>query len=429
VIYRNVFKPKQFYIVLGGNLGNIDYLNVEKSRKIFREGVLLKCIQCNNIYDPDPWIFICPKCKGLLEVIMPNTTNFILEKARSRRLGVWRYKELLPLDDGIEPVSLNEGGTPLIPLTRSLKHIVKLSKPYIKLEGSNPTGSFKDRGMTVGITIAKNIGVEGVVVASTGNTAASAAAYAARAGLKCVVVLPRGGVAKGKIAQALLHGAEIREVNGVFDNALEDVFIEVVLNGNRSLYPLNSYNPWRLEGQKTIAFEIFDELGYSPDVIVVPVGNAGNISAIWKGFKELYSYSLIEKLPRMIGVQAAGAAPLAITWRQKMDKLYIVDKPQTIASAIRIGKPVNWLKALRAVKESRGTFITVTDEEILNAMKTLAMFEGIGVEPASAASFAGLVKAIDDGFIDKDEVVILIATGHALKDPDTIINKVIIRHS
>ncbi len=360
---------------------------------------------------------------------MPNTTNFSLEKAKSRRFGVWRYKELLPLDDGIEPISLNEGGTPLIPLTRSLKHIVKFSKPYIKLEGSNPTGSFKDRGMTVGITIAKNIGVEGVVVASTGNTAASAAAYAARAGLKCIVVLPRGGVAKGKIAQALLHGAEIREVEGVFDDALEDVFIEVVLNGNRSLYPLNSYNPWRLEGQKTIAFEIFDELGYPPDVVVVPVGNAGNISAIWKGFKELYSYSLIKKLPRMIGVQAAGAAPLAITWKQKMDKLCIVDKPQTIASAIRIGKPVNWLKALRAVKESRGTFITVTDEEILNAMKTLAMFEGIGVEPASAASFAGLVKAIDDGIIDKDEVVVLIATGHALKDPDTIINKVIIGHS
>ncbi|MEM4627489.1 MAG: threonine synthase, partial [Ignisphaera sp.] len=226
---------------------------------------------------------------------MPSITDFDMKTARMRRFGVWRYRELLPLNDKVTPVTLNEGGTPLIPLTRA---ITRSFRVYVKFEGGNPTGSFKDRGMTVGVTIAKSIGVEGVIVASTGNTAASAAAYAARAGLKCIVVLPRGAVAKGKVAQALLHGAEIREVDGVFDDALEDVFTEVVMNGGRKLYPLNSYNPWRLEGQKTIAFEIVDELGSAPDTVIVPVGNAGNISAIWKGFKELYSYGLINRLPR-----------------------------------------------------------------------------------------------------------------------------------
>ncbi len=372
-------------------------------------------------------MIICPRCRGLLEVVMPTTINFSMEAARTRRFGVWRYRELLPLDDGITPVSLGEGGTPLISLTRSLNIVNKAINVYVKFEGSNPTGSFKDRGMTVGVTIAKNIGVEGIIVASTGNTAASAAAYAARAGLRCVVVLPKGGVARGKIAQALLYGAEIKEVDGVFDDALEEVFMEVVINGGRRLYPLNSYNPWRLEGQKTVAFEIVDELSFVPDTVIVPVGNAGNISAIWKGFKELYSYGLINKLPKMVGVQAAGAAPLAMTWKLGIDELYAIENPQTIASAIKIGKPVNWLKALRAVRESNGTFITVTDDEILAAMRALAVFEGIGVEPASATTFAGFKKLVEDNFIDRSEVVVLIATGHALKDPDTIVNKAIIR--
>uniref|UniRef100_A0A7J3JNP0 Threonine synthase n=1 Tax=Ignisphaera aggregans TaxID=334771 RepID=A0A7J3JNP0_9CREN len=390
---------------------------------MFREGVLLRCIQCGYTYDPDPFTIICPRCRGLLEVVMPSITDFDMKTARMRRFGVWRYRELLPLNDKVTPVTLNEGGTPLIPLTRAITGSFRV---YVKFEGGNPTGSFKDRGMTVGVTIAKSIGVEGVIVASTGNTAASAAAYAARAGLKCIVVLPRGAVAKGKVAQALLHGAEIREVDGVFDDALEDVFTEVVMNGGRKLYPLNSYNPWRLEGQKTIAFEIVDELGSAPDTVIVPVGNAGNISAIWKGFKELYSYGLINRLPRMIGVQATGSAPLAITWESKVDKLHVIENPQTIASAIRIGKPVNWLKALKAVKESNGAFIKVTDDEILAAMRMLAVLEGIGVEPASAASFAGFIKLANRGLIDKDEVVVLIATGHALKDPDIILSKIII---
>jgi threonine synthase len=285
----------------------------------------------------------------LLEVAMPSKTSFDWEVARRRRFGVWRYRELLPLRDDIEPVTMYEGGTPLIKMGRTVNGNV-----YVKFEGANPTGSFKDRGMTIGVTIAKYLGVRGVIVASTGNTAASAAAYAARAGLECVVVLPEGKVAKGKLAQALLHGAKVVEVEGVFDQAIEHVLTEVVLKGRRDLYPLNSYNPWRLEGQKTIAFEIVDELGEAPDIVIVPVGNAGNISAIWKGFKEMYMHGLVKKLPRMIGVQAEGAAPLVKTWQLRSSKLIAVENPTTVASAIRIGKPVNWLKALKAVEESKG---------------------------------------------------------------------------
>jgi threonine synthase len=387
----------------------------KQSNAIFRDGVTLRCIACNYTTSAEPWLFLCPKCGNLMEVVMPSKNNFSWDVARKRRFGVWRYRELLPLSNDVEPITMGEGGTPLISVNRIANRGV-----FVKFEGANPTGSFKDRGMTVGITIAKSLGVEGVIVASTGNTAASAAAYAARAGLQCVVVLPRGGVARGKLAQALLHGAKIVEVDGVFDEALEEVFTEVVLNGKRDLYPLNSYNPWRLEGQKTLAFEIVDELEEPPDYVFVPVGNAGNISAIWKGFKELYNYGLISRLPRMIGVQAEGAAPLVRTWALKSRSLMAIEKPVTIASAIRIGKPVNWLKALKAVEESRGTFVSVSDEEIVKSMKDLAMYEGIGVEPASAASLAGYRKALELGIVDRNSVTVLVATGHALKDPDTI---------
>jgi threonine synthase len=344
---------------------------------------------------------------------MPANTSF--KWGRAGRLSVWRYRDLLPLADGVEPVSLGEGGTPLVRIPR-----VAGVNVFVKLEGSNPTGSFKDRGMTLGVTIARSLKVEGVIVASTGNTAASASAYAARAGLRCLIFLPRGGVAKGKLLQALLHGAEVVEVDGFFDDALEFVLEEYVLRGSRNLYPLNSINPWRLEGQKTVAFEIVEELGGAPDAVVVPVGNAGNISAIWKGFKELWKADLIDRRPRMIGVQAVGAAPLAITWSTRSRELQTVENPATIASAIRIGKPVNWVKAIKAVEESRGAFITVTDEEILKAMMMLAKLEGVGVEPSSAASLAGYLKAVEEGLVDRDERVVLVATGHALKDPDAI---------
>jgi len=388
---------------------------VSEGGHLFKDGVRLRCVACGYAAEADPWLFLCPRCGNLMEVVMPGAGGFDWESARRRRFGVWRYRELLPLSDGVVPVTLGEGGTPLIKVAR-----VSSGSVFVKFEGANPTGSFKDRGMTVGVTIAKHLGVEGVLVASTGNTAASAAAYAARAGLRCVVVLPRGGVAKGKLAQAFLHGAEVLEVDGVFDDALKEVLEEAVVKGRRDLYPLNSYNPWRLEGQKTLAFELVDELGEPPDCVVVPVGNAGNISAIWKGFRELYEFGLASKLPRMIGVQAEGAAPLVKTWASRSNSLVAVEKPVTVASAIRIGKPVNWLKALKAVDESRGALLAVSDEEIIKSMRDLAALEGVGVEPASAASLAGYRKALELGVIDEDSVTVLVATGHALKDPDVV---------
>jgi len=326
---------------------------------------------------------------------------------------VWRYRELIPVPDDAEVVSLSEGGTPLIPLKNPGGG--GDGNLYLKFEGSNPTGSFKDRGMTVAVTMAKYLGAEVVACASTGNTSASAAAYAARAGLKSLVFLPRGGVAKGKLAQAILHGASLLMIDGSFDDALRKL---LQISQKHAIYVVNSLNPWRIEGQKTLAFEIADEVGV-PDWVILPVGNGGNISAIWKGFKELESFGLIEKLPKLAGVQAEGASPLVKAFNSGKEEPEFVDKPETIASAIRIGKPVNWRRALRAVRESGGVMVSVTDEEILKAQKQLARTYGIGVEPASAASFAGYLKLLEEGAIQNENKVVLVGTGHALKDPDT----------
>ncbi|MEM4426380.1 MAG: threonine synthase [Acidilobaceae archaeon] len=376
----------------------------------------LVCVSCSLKLEPDLWLFRCPVCGGMLEVRLPENIEIRWNSLRGR--GVWRYWELLPIRREVKPVTLGEGGTPLLKAERAGGPEV-----YVKFEGANPTGSFKDRGMTVGITIAKSLRVGAVAVASTGNTAASAAAYAARAGLRCLVYLPKRGVAKGKLAQALLHGAEVVEIEGSFDQALEEV-LDRVISKEAEIYPLNSVNPWRLEGQKTLAFEVVEELGRTPNAVIVPVGNAGNISAIWKGFKELLEVGVIEKTPRMIGVQAEGAAPLAKAWLRKEPKLIPVEEPETVASAIRIGKPINWFKAWRALEESRGTMIVVSDDEILKAQKLLARLEGIGVEPASAAALAGYLKSLNEGLIDRDETVVIVATGHALKDPDSIFRNV-----
>lgn len=306
---------------------------------------------------------------------------------------------MLPLKDG---VTLGEGGTPLLKsrLGEGL---------YVKFEGANPTGSFKDRGMALGVTAARESGANKVVVASTGNTAASAAAYAARAGLRCYVVLPKGNVARGKLIQAALHGAEVVMINGLFDKALD----YVVNYGTKYAYPLNSFNPWRLEGQKTVAFEIYEELG-CPDYVIVPVGNAGNISAIWKGFRELAELGLCNKLPKMVGVQAEGAAPLAEAWARGLEEPLFVDEPNTVATAIKIGRPINWPKALRAVKESGGFFVKVSDGEILKAQRLLASIDGVGAEPAGAVSIAAALKLQLDG------EAVAVVTGHALKDPDAV---------
>jgi len=374
----------------------------------------LRCPRCGREYEPDPYKFKCDVCGELLDAILDlSEVELDLAKIREERwIGVWAFRPLLPKVREI--VTLREGNTPLLKLNRIP------GKVYVKFEGANPTGSFKDRGMTIGVSIAKSIGSKYVIVASTGNTAASVAAYAARGGLTCLVVVPRGGIARGKLAQAILHGAKVLEVEGNFDKALSIVLETLSKIGKRELlYPLNSINVWRLEGQKTAAYEIYLDIGV-PDYVIVPVGNAGNIYAIWKGFEELKSLGLIDRVPKMIGVQAEGASPIAKAWKMGLEEPLFTNSPNTIASAIRIGKPVNWYRAWRAVKYSGGTFITVTDEEIINAQKMLGL-EGIGVEPASAASLAGYLKLLDEGTIGRDDTCVLIATGHGLKDPDTIL--------
>ncbi len=376
---------------------------------------MMICISCGAEYDNQDIIYTCQKCGSILEVIcQPRVSRDVFE---CRRSTMWKYKEFMPVDHSLI-VSLEEGGTPFCRCDKLGDDLgVEL---YVKVEGSNPTGSFKDRGMSVGITKAMELGVDTVGCASTGNTSASLAAYAARAGLRCVVLLPAGKVALGKLAQAMFHGAEVISVRGNFDEALEAV-TALALEGQ--LYLLNSVNPFRLEGQKSIGFEIVDDLGWkSPDRIILPVGNAGNISAIWKGITEFHEAGFIKDLPRMTGIQAEGAAPIVQAVFQGAEDIVPVEDPETVATAIRIGAPVSAKKALRAIYESDGMAETVTDAEILDAQKLLARREGIGVEPASAASIAGLKKLVESGQINKGEQIVCIVTGHLLKDPNTAID-------
>lgn len=379
----------------------------------------LTCISCGSEYAPNAILYRCSRCGDLLSVeyssdIMKPEISL---EWKSRTISVWRYAELLPVDDKGKIVSLGEGGTSLNKCFR-LGCEIGLRNVYVKNEGENPTGSFKDRGMTVGVTKALELGMKRVACASTGNTSASLAAYAARAGLECIVLIPSGKVAFGKLVQAIIYGAKVIQVRGNFDEALK-IIEEICLT--QPVYLLNSINPYRLEGQKTIAFEIWDQLNYNvPDKVIVPVGNAGNISAIWKGFKELRSAGLIEKLPEMIGIQAEGAAPIANFFKENLSEIRFVENPETVATAIRIGSPVNWKKAVRAIEESGGLAETVSDEEILSAQMLLARREGIFVEPASAAAVAGLMKLARMKTIDRDEIVVCVLTGHGLKDPDIV---------
>ncbi|MCL2116663.1 MAG: threonine synthase [Methanobrevibacter sp.] len=376
---------------------------------------MIECVYCNERYDNDEIIYNCKKCGSVLEVSLDvNVSKDIFE---SRKDTLWKYKEFMPVDES-KIVSLDEGGTPFCKCEKLSKELdVEL---YVKVEGSNPTGSFKDRGMSVGITKAMELGVDIVGCASTGNTSASLAAYAARAGFRCIVLLPSGKVALGKLAQAMFHGAEVLSVNGNFDEALE-VVTQLALE--KHLYLLNSINPYRLEGQKSIGFEIIHELGWeSPDRIILPVGNAGNISAIWKGITEFYNAGYMKDKPMMTGIQAEGACPIVNAFRKNSRDMIPVENPETIATAIRIGAPVSSIKALSAIYDSNGYSETVTDDEILSAQKELAQKEGIGVEPASAASIAGLKKLVNQGEIDKGEKIVCVVTGHLLKDPQTAID-------
>lgn len=376
---------------------------------------MMKCISCGAEYSDDEIIYTCSQCGSILEVIcQPNISKDVFQ---CRKSTMWKYKEFMPVDPS-RIVSLDEGGTPFCKCDKLGKELgIEL---YVKVEGSNPTGSFKDRGMSVGITKALELGVDTVGCASTGNTSASLAAYAARAGLKCAVLLPEGKVALGKLAQAMFHGAQVISVRGNFDQALEAI-TTLALKGQ--LYLLNSINPYRLEGQKSIGFEIVDDLGWkSPDRIILPVGNAGNISAIWKGITEFHKAGFINDLPRMTGIQAKGAAPIARAVWEGNENIIPVENPETVATAIRIGAPVSAKKAIRAINESDGLAETVSDEEILSAQKLLARTEGIGVEPASAASIAGLKKLVNSGKIDKGEQIVCVVTGHLLKDPNIAID-------
>lgn len=321
---------------------------------------------------------------------------------------VKEYESFLPVDENTPNVTLNEGHTPLIYCDKMSEMLgIEL---YVKYEGANPTGSFKDRGMVMAVTKAKEQGRKMVICASTGNTSASAAAYAARAGMKAIVVIPEGKIALGKLSQAVMYGAQIISIEGNFDEALE-IVKEIAQDGEIEL--VNSVNPYRIEGQKTASFEVVEQLdGQAPDVLAIPVGNAGNITAYWKGFKE-YNDKLQSDLPKMFGFQAEGASPIV--------QNKVVKNPETIATAIRIGNPASWDKAVDAIETSEGLIDSVTDEEILEAYQLMTSKEGVFSEPASNASIAGLIKLHRQGKLEKGQKVVAVLTGNGLKDPDTAI--------
>lgn len=332
---------------------------------------------------------------------------------RSRYTGlIDRYRDRLPVHDDTRIISLGEGNTPLIRLHNIPRLIGKDVDIYVKYEGLNPTGSFKDRGMTMAVTKAVEEGSKAIICASTGNTSAAAAAYAARAGITCFVLIPEGKIALGKLAQAMIHGAVVIQIKGNFDAGMQLVK-DVAEHAPVTI--VNSINPYRLQGQKTAAFEIVEELGTAPDFHCIPVGNAGNITAHWMGYTEYRDHGIVNNVPRMVGYQAAGAAPFM--------RGHMVDNPETVATAIRIGHPQSWDKAWQVQKDSKGWYDECSDEEILATQKLLAEKEGVFCEPASATSLAGALRDIRIGKIPEGSKVVCTLTGHGLKDPDTAIKQ------
>lgn len=319
------------------------------------------------------------------------------------------YKEYLPITDKTPLITLHEGNTPLIKAEKIGKELGGIEL-YFKYDGLNPTGSFKDRGMVMAVAKALEEGSKAIMCASTGNTSASAAAYAARSGIQCIVVIPDGNIALGKLAQALMYGAKVIAIKGNFDEALKAV---VDITNKYPITLVNSINPFRLQGQKTSAFEICDTLGKAPDYLAIPVGNAGNISAYWMGFKEYKENGKVSNLPKMIGFEAEGSAAIV--------QNRVIENPQTLATAIKIGNPASWKLAVNAANESNGFIDSVTDDEILEAYKMLTREEGIFAEPASAASLAGVIKTYKAGKLKKGDVVVSVLTGNGLKDPDNAI--------
>jgi threonine synthase len=330
------------------------------------------------------------------------------QRPAQKKIGIIeRYMEFLPATPQTPIISLNEGNTPLI-LSEALPKFLGINnRIYYKFEGLNPTGSFKDRGMTFAISKAYEEGAQAVICASTGNTSASAAAYACRAGMKCFVLVPKGSVAKGKLSQAFRHGAIVITIDGNFDDALE---IVKQVSAKYRIQVVNSINPYRIEGQKTAAFEICDELGDAPVYHAIPVGNAGNITAYWKGYKEYFNKKRSTVLPKMLGFQAEGSAPIVLN--------KVVKDPHTVATAIKIGNPASWKQAVAARDESGGLIDSVTDDEILFAYRFLGENDGIFCEPASAASVAGIIKLVKRNYFQPDVMIVATLTGHGLKDPD-----------
>jgi threonine synthase len=402
------------------------------------EQALQRCIEsnCSATYGTSERLYVCPKCGGLLDIEQsPKTTNKeILRNTWNQRLtsweakdrsGVWRYRELLPFNEAVPVVSLFEGNTPLYDAPHAARYS-GLDHLRLKHQGCNPTGSFKDTGMTTAVTQALLLGARTVVCASTGNTSASLAAYASRAKLGCAILVPGGQISHGKLAQSLDYGATVVEIEGNFDDAMR-VIRE--LAEDESIYLVNSINPFRIEGQKTVAVELLHQCGWTvPDHVVVPGGNLGNSAAFGKGFKELYDLGLIDKLPKLSVIQAEGAAPLShfyserVTGDNQLEKLLAeeivpVDQPNTLATAIKIGAPVSWKKSLRSVLWTDGRVLKVSEQEIADA-KAIIGRDGIGCEPASATTVAGIKQLIHDGFIKKNEDVVAILTGHILKDAD-----------
>jgi threonine synthase len=398
-----------------------------------------RCIRasCGAEFGIADRIYLCQNCSGPLEIATPLPSTGEAAELQSRwkaragsleprdRSGVWRFREILPFDDVSSIITLGEGNTPLYDAPRCAEYS-GLGALRLKHQGCNPTGSFKDTGMTTCVTQAVRLGVRAVVCASTGNTAASLAAYAARAGLQCAILLPRGQITASKLAQSMDYGAIVCEIDGNFDDCMRLI---QEITADPEIYLANSINPFRIEGQKTVAYELMEQCGWQPpDHVIVPGGNMGNSSALGKGFEELHRMSLIRRLPKLSIIQAEGAAPLARLFGElKLESgsesaavpedLPPVKDPQTFATAIKIGSPVSWKKALRSVIRSHGRIISVSEQEIADA-KAMIGRDGIGCEPASATTVAGIRKLVAAGVIERTESVAAVLTGHLLKDPD-----------
>jgi threonine synthase len=390
--------------------------------------VSLKCMDCGKEYAPVA-IYRCG-CGGLLDVVpdmeylKKKVSKGLFDSRLKERTapygsGIWRFRELVhPLVSDTDIVSRPEGNTNLY-AHKKVENYMGVDSVYLKHEGENPTGSFKDRGMTVGMSEAKRLGMKKVACASTGNTSASMAAYASMAGLKSIVFIPEGEIAFGKLSQALAYGSQVIQVKGNFDDAMSLVQESSTALG---IYLLNSINPWRVEGQKSIMFEMLQQLSWkSPDWVTVPAGNLGNTSAFGKAFEEMKELGFIEEVPKIAAIQAHGANPFYSMWKGMRSELSSVKHPKKIATAIKIGNPVSWKKALRAIKYTNGVVEEVSDQEIMDA-KAVIDSSGVGCEPASAASVAGAKKLRDAGVIGKKEEVVCIITGNILKDPDATIN-------